>query len=99
MPPTQTVKPDGPKIRELIRQWAKAREVRGEIKPFARKLGRPPDSILNVTSRGSDTSKPFIRQIAGALGVKPSEISDMPPEEDDISDWAGDDDTGSEPEP
>jgi hypothetical protein len=79
MPPTVTAKPDGAKIRALIREWAQARGVRGEVTPFARKLGphRNPQSIFNICSYEPPTGIVFLREIAAELGVRPSDISDM----------------------
>ena len=83
MPPVPIAQPDGPEIRRLIR-------ARGySVTDFARRLGRHPQSIWVITGRADRpaASTRFIRQLARELGVKPSDISDMP------------DDTGSEPEP
>ena len=78
MPLVPTARPDGPKIRELIRE-------RGySVTDFARRLARHPQSIWTITGQEPPTSKKFIRQIARELGVKPSDISDMPDE--DVSD-------------
>ena len=95
MPPTITAKPDGEKIRDLIDEWAKARRRagsltrrQGAVTPFARKIGRPRQSVQNIISYEPDTGRTFIRQIAAELGVKPSAISDMPPEDDDTESGA-----------
>jgi plasmid maintenance system antidote protein VapI len=71
MPNVPTAIPDGPKIRELIRE-------RGySVTGFARRLGRHPQAIWNITGYEPPTSEKFIRQIARELGVRPSDISDM----------------------
>jgi hypothetical protein len=75
MPLVPTARPDGPKIRGLIRE-------RGySVTDFARRLARHPQSIWTITGQEPPTSKKFIRQIARELGVKPSDISDMPDED------------------
>ena len=76
MPPVPTAQPDGPKIHRLIKE-------RGGVTKFARKLGRHPQSIWDITTRSARpvASTKFIRQIAAELGVRPCDISDMP---DDI---------------
>jgi transcriptional regulator with XRE-family HTH domain len=73
--------PDSSKIRELI--WARGHSQAD----FARMIGRPPRSLYTLLNDGRPASVAFIRQIARALHVKPS----------DISDWTGDDNE-SEPE-
>ncbi len=72
MPPVPTALPDGPAIRALIRE-------RGyTVTDFARKLGRHRESIWVMCGpRKPPTSHAFLRQIARALDVKPSDISDM----------------------
>jgi hypothetical protein len=78
MPLVPTAKPDGPRIRELIRD-------RGySVTDFARRLARHPQAIWNITGYEPPTSEKFIRQIARELGVRPSDISDMTDE--DVSD-------------
>ncbi len=84
MPPIQTARPDGAKIRELMN----ARGYSG-VTDFARAISRPRQSIWNIVGYEPQTGLWFLRQIARGLGVRVS----------DISDWAADDDTGSEPEP
>jgi hypothetical protein len=75
MPNVPTATPDGPKIRGLIRE-------RGySVTGFARRLARHPQSIWTITGQEPPTSEKFIRQIARELGVKPSDISDMPDED------------------
>jgi hypothetical protein len=78
MPPVPTALPDGPQIRQLIRD-------RGyTVTEFARKLGRHRESFWVMCGpRKPPTSHAFLRQIARELGVRPSDISDMPPEDDE----------------
>jgi hypothetical protein len=83
MPPVQTAKPDGAKIKELM----KARGYSG-VTHFAHAIGRPRQSIWNIVGYEPQTSLWFLRQIARGLRVRVS----------DISDWTGDDDTGSDAE-
>ena len=79
-----TALPDPEKIRALI--WERGHSQAG----FARMIGRPPRSLYGLLNDQPvrAASVAFIRQIARGLRVKPS----------DISDWTGDDDTGSSPE-
>ena len=71
MAPVPTAKPDGAKIRELIRE-------RGTVAAFARRLGRHPQSFWDIANPNRDlnVSMTFLRQIARELGVKLSDISD-----------------------
>lgn len=80
MPLVPTARPDGPEIRRLIRE-------RGyTVKRFGQKIGRNPGSIVNLTCQDRRVSVVFIRQIATALAVRPSQISDMA--DDDPQDTA-----------
>jgi hypothetical protein len=83
MPPVQTAKPDGAKIRELMQ----ARGYTG-VTHFARAISRPRQSIWNIIGYEPQTSLWYLRQIARGLGARVS----------DISDWTGDDDTESDAE-
>jgi transcriptional regulator with XRE-family HTH domain len=75
--------PDGTKIRELI-------AARGySVAEFGRKIGRPSVRSLWRVIGGEPIGITYIRQIARGLRVKPGEISD----------WTGDDEDVSEPEP
>jgi hypothetical protein len=90
MPDTPTALPDKAKIRALIRE-------RGyEIGDLARKMGRPPATLYAITGRRKPkpTGIKILRPLAEALSTaaRPVRVSD-------ISDWTGDDDTESEPEP
>jgi transcriptional regulator with XRE-family HTH domain len=80
MPLVLTAAPDYPEIRRLIKAhgWTMTR--------FARMLGRAPKSVYNIKYKDV-ISTAFICQIATALGVKPSQISDMEddPEEAPVS--------------
>jgi hypothetical protein len=83
MPPVQTAKPDGAKIKELIEAQYEG------VTHFARAIGRPRQSIWNIVGYEPPTGIRFLRQIARGLRVQIS----------DISDWAGDDDVSEpEPE-
>lgn len=75
MPPVETVRPDGPKIRELIR--ANGYSVSG----FGRSIGRHPQTISDIVRKNLVISIPLLFQVARGLHVKPG----------DISDYAGDD--------
>jgi transcriptional regulator with XRE-family HTH domain len=82
MPVVATAKPDGAKIRALIKE-------RGyTVTEFARKIGRARQSIWNIAGYELPVSITFLRQIARELGVKVSEISD----------WTGDGDMESDAE-
>lgn len=71
MPPVETVRPDGPKIRALIR--ANGYSVSG----LGRSIGRHPQTISDVVrGRQAAVSIPLLFQIARALHVAPGEISD-----------------------
>jgi hypothetical protein len=97
MPPIQTAKPDGAKIRELM----KARGY-GGVTRFADAIGRPRQSIWNIVGYEPQTGLGFLRQIARGLGVNVSDISDWTgPDPDAVRArrWVPGDDTGSEPEP
>ena len=90
MPDIPAALPDKVKIRALIRE-------RGyRITDLARKIGCPPSSIYDLTGRNTPVPRGvwLLRQVARVLSTpaKPVKVSD-------ISDWGGDDDTGSEPEP
>ena len=82
MPPVETARPDGPKIGELIRARGYSQSSLG------RAIGRHPQTIWDIVhARNAAISIPLLFQIARALRVKPS----------DISDWTADDDE-DEPE-
>jgi hypothetical protein len=89
MPAKPTAMPDKATIRALI--WKRGYTIAG----LARKIGRPTSTIYAITGKPpAPVGVDLIRQIAHGLStpakpVKPS----------DISDWTGDDDTESEPEP
>jgi transcriptional regulator with XRE-family HTH domain len=90
MPDIPTALPDGPRIRALIRE-------RGySIKGVARKIGCKPSSIYGITGRKVQLPRgvEFLGQLAHVLSTPARTVRVS-----DISDWAGDDDTGSEPEP
>lgn len=89
MAPIPIAQPDGPKIRALIIERYPELSHAQAVRLVARKIGRHPHSIYVITGRSDKpaASKTFIRQLARELGVKPSDISDMP------------DDIESEPEP
>jgi hypothetical protein len=77
MPPVPTAQPDGVKIHALI----KARDSEAwAVERFGRRIGRHPHSIWNLI-QGRTAGKAFLRQVARELGVKPSDISDMPDED------------------
>lgn len=80
MAPVPTAKADGAKIRELIRE-------RGTVAAFARRLGRHPQSFWDIANPNRDlnVSITFLRQIARELGVKPSDISDLPDDESEAA--------------
>jgi len=90
MPDIPAALPDKVKIRALIR----ARGYR--ITDLARKIGCPPSSIYDLTGRKTPLprSVALLGQVARALSTpaKPVRVGD-------ISDWTGDDDIESEPEP
>lgn len=80
MPPVPTAHPDGEKIRALI----KARDSGTyPVRRFARRIGRHEHSVWNLI-QGRTAGTAFLRQVAAALGVNPSDISDMA--DDDGSD-------------
>jgi hypothetical protein len=90
MPDVPTALPDTVKIRALTRE-------RGyRIKDIARKIGCPESSIYDLTGRKVPLprSVALLRQLAAVLSTpkRPVKVSD-------ISDWDGDDDIESEPEP
>lgn len=96
MAPIQTAKPDGAKIRELM----KARGY-GGVTAFAESIGRPRQSIWNIVGYEPQTGLVFLRQIARGLGVTVSEISDWTgPDPDTIRArrWLPGDDTRSDAE-
>ena len=71
MPPVETVTPDGPKIRELIR--ARGYSVSG----FGRAIGRHPQTISDIVrEKLLVISIPLLFQIARGLRVQPNVISD-----------------------
>ena len=90
MPDIPTALPDGPRIRELIRE-------RGySIKGVARKVGCKPSSIYGITGRKVQLPRgvEFLGQLASALSTPKTVVKVS-----DISDWTGDDDIENEPEP
>jgi hypothetical protein len=77
MPPVPTAQPDGIKIHALI----KARDSETyAVERFGRRIGRHPQSIWNLI-QGRTAGTLFLRQVARELGVRPSDISDMPDED------------------
>jgi hypothetical protein len=89
MPDIPTALPDKVKVRALIR-------ARGySITDVARKIGRPPATLFAITGRSTPkpTGVTILRQLADALSTpaRPVRVGD-------ISDWTGDDDTGSDTE-
>ena len=71
MPPVETARPDGPKIRQLIRTNGYS------VSGLARTIGRHPQTLSDVVrGRQASVSLPLLFQIARALHVKPQEISD-----------------------
>jgi transcriptional regulator with XRE-family HTH domain len=70
MPPVETARPDGPKIRELIR--ANGYSVSG----FGRAIGRHPQTISDIVRKNLVISLPLLFQVARGLHVKPGDISD-----------------------
>ncbi len=64
---------EGPKARRQPDPQAGGRDA---VRP-------PRQSVQNIISYEPDTGTAFIRQIATELGVDVSDISDMPPEDDD----------------
>jgi hypothetical protein len=96
MPPVQTAKPDGAKIRELVEAQY------GGVTHFARAISRPRQSIWNIVGYEPQTGLVFLGQIARGLGVRVSDISDWTgPDPDTIRArrWVPGDDTGSDTEP
>ena len=89
MPDVPSALPDKVKIRALIRRRG-FRSV-----DIARKIGCPPSSIYDLTGRNTPLprSVALLSQVARILST-PSKTVKV----SDISDWDGDDDTGSEPE-
>ncbi len=90
MPDIPTALPDKVRIRALIRK-------RGyKITDIARKIGCPPSSIYDLTGRNTPVPRgvPLLRQVAHVLSTPA-----LPVKVSDISDWTGDDDIESEPEP
>jgi hypothetical protein len=90
MPDIPSARPDKVKIRALIR-------ARGYlVTDVARKVGCKPSSIYDLTGRKTPNPRgvPLLRQVARVLSTpaRPVKVSD-------ISDWTGDDDIESEPEP
>jgi transcriptional regulator with XRE-family HTH domain len=97
MAPIQTAKPDGAKIRELI----KARGYSG-VTDFANTICRPRQSIWNIIGYEPQTGLVFLRQIARGLGVTVSDISNWTggdPGAMNPRHWLPADDIESEPEP
>jgi hypothetical protein len=88
MPDVPTALPDKAKVRALIKG-------RGyQIDGFARNIGLSPWTLYSITGRTRPTSLKILRRITAGLSTpaRPVRLSD-------ISDWAGDDDIESEPEP
>jgi hypothetical protein len=82
MPDIPTAIPDKEKIRALI--WARGYS----IADVARKMGRSPDRLHDITGRPPrPTGVTLLRQLAATLSTprRPVRVSD-------ISDWTGDDD-------
>jgi len=74
MPPVPIAQPNGVKIHALI----KARDSEPyAVERFGRRIGRHPQSIWNLI-QGRNAGTAFLRQVARELGVRPSDISDMP---------------------
>lgn len=71
MPPNRTARPDAAEIERLIGLSRYRTMTR-----FGRALGRNPKSVMNIKYQ-EYIGTAFICQIASALGVKPSQISDM----------------------
>jgi len=74
MPPVPTAQPNGVKIHALIKD--RDREPYA-VERFGRRIGRHPQSIWNLI-QGRNAGTAFLRQVARELGVRPSDISDMP---------------------
>lgn len=90
MPDTPTALPDRAKVRSLIRE-------RGfSIRGAARRIGRPPGTLYAITGRTvpKPTGVEILADLAALLSTPKHRVRVS-----DISDWTGDDDTGSEPEP
>ena len=90
MPDIPTALPDRVKVRALIRE-------RGfSIGGIARRIGRPPNTIYAITGRTvpKPTGVEILADLAAELSTPKHRVKVS-----DISDWAGDDGTGSEPEP
>jgi hypothetical protein len=90
MPDVPSALPDKVRLRALIRKRG-YRSI-----DIARKIGCPPSSIYDLTGRNTPLprSVALLSQVARILSTpaKPVRVSD-------ISDWDGDDDIESEPEP
>lgn len=82
MPLVPVATPDGAKIGRLI--WESGYSRVG----FTRTVrdGVSARTIYNVINNNQRISVDLMRRIARALRVKPSEISDLSPEDDDIED-------------
>jgi hypothetical protein len=81
MAPSNSIRPDGTKILELIKVWdhgcATPRNCphrRGATTRFARRLGRHPQSFWNLKN-GYGAGEGFLTHIADVLGVPLKEIT------------------------
>lgn len=92
MPPTITVLPNGPKIREV-------RELAGYTqKAFAERTRRDPKTVWVVEHRRERVSLALIRQFAGALSRDPDEARKLLEEFILPDEAAGEDDAEDEPD-